>query len=640
MAGWTRPWCRRRSTTRWHVWACGRRRRSARTAGSRWRSTAPGTSSRRTRCRPTCRTTCSSRGVARAARGCEHDHLVRLLDARPRLTPGRIGLLVEHVEGLSLGADPSRARATLADGEAATRRDPRRGRARRPARRRPRTRRGRRRDGPRAARRPTGPARAARGRRRRRPGTRAPRTSLSSRGRRDRAGSPTTRCTSWRSGLVLRTTRWLDPPSRPTVGGCGRAWPRCASGRPSPRPMRACPTPGSARLVGAPDERASRPVRPPPAVARPGRPVPHPSWSRWPASPGARVGVRWGGGCCRRPRAPQDAAPSGLATRSPRRSRLSRLPRGRGRRCGPRPPRGRRGGRRARARRRRRADRRGRPGPHARARRRRCWTPGSSRTMAAAGRPRTSRRDGGDVDQRPARGRRARWCWGCAGPTTGGASGTSPRARGLRSVPSRQARSASRRRAESQPAGRDRRAAVAEGQDASGRKPSASRTRGTARFRTPAPPTRSRRARCRSANAGTGTTAGRCSAFASAPTTSALRSAAVTRLTGSLDLRGEQVLDGPDLVGERDPRPELPTVPEPPAHASKSLIQREAAAASDALLPVRAEPARLPSAGGPPRTPASCAGARRGFPLTHDRREEGGAERLVLVEHVVAAREP
>ncbi|WP_028046543.1 hypothetical protein [Cellulomonas sp. URHE0023] len=58
--------------------------------------------------------------VARVARlrGVRHEHLTRLLDAT-ELTPGRIGLLVEHVEGLSL-AQIRAARAPLSDGEAAT----------------------------------------------------------------------------------------------------------------------------------------------------------------------------------------------------------------------------------------------------------------------------------------------------------------------------------------------------------------------------------------------------------------------------------------------------------------------------------------------------------------------------------------
>ncbi len=58
--------------------------------------------------------------VARVARlrGVRHDHLVRLLDAT-ELAPGRIGLLVEHVVGLSLGQIRA-ARAPLTDGEAAT----------------------------------------------------------------------------------------------------------------------------------------------------------------------------------------------------------------------------------------------------------------------------------------------------------------------------------------------------------------------------------------------------------------------------------------------------------------------------------------------------------------------------------------
>lgn len=58
--------------------------------------------------------------VARVARlrGVRHDHLTRLLDAT-ELTPGRIGLLVEHAEGLSL-AQVRAARSPLTDGEAAT----------------------------------------------------------------------------------------------------------------------------------------------------------------------------------------------------------------------------------------------------------------------------------------------------------------------------------------------------------------------------------------------------------------------------------------------------------------------------------------------------------------------------------------
>ncbi|WP_028048630.1 hypothetical protein [Cellulomonas sp. URHD0024] len=58
--------------------------------------------------------------VARVARlrGVRHDHLVRLLDAT-ELTPGRVGLLVEDVEALSL-AQIRAARAPLTDGEAAT----------------------------------------------------------------------------------------------------------------------------------------------------------------------------------------------------------------------------------------------------------------------------------------------------------------------------------------------------------------------------------------------------------------------------------------------------------------------------------------------------------------------------------------
>src|SRR4029079_18580652 len=58
--------------------------------------------------------------VARVARlrGVRHEHLTRLLDAT-ELTAGRIGLLMEHVEGLSL-AQIRAARAPLSDGEAAT----------------------------------------------------------------------------------------------------------------------------------------------------------------------------------------------------------------------------------------------------------------------------------------------------------------------------------------------------------------------------------------------------------------------------------------------------------------------------------------------------------------------------------------
>lgn len=51
-------------------------------------------------------------------RGVRHDHLARLLDAT-EVAPGRLGLVVEHVEGLSL-AQIRAARAPLTDGEAAT----------------------------------------------------------------------------------------------------------------------------------------------------------------------------------------------------------------------------------------------------------------------------------------------------------------------------------------------------------------------------------------------------------------------------------------------------------------------------------------------------------------------------------------
>jgi hypothetical protein len=58
--------------------------------------------------------------VARVARlrGVRHEHLTRLLDAT-ELRPGRVGLLVEQVDGLSLARIRS-ARAPLSDGEAAT----------------------------------------------------------------------------------------------------------------------------------------------------------------------------------------------------------------------------------------------------------------------------------------------------------------------------------------------------------------------------------------------------------------------------------------------------------------------------------------------------------------------------------------
>src|SRR6478752_10714559 len=47
-------------------------------------------------------------------RGVRHDHLTRLLDAT-ELAPGRLGLIVEHAEGLSL-AQVRAARSPLTDG--------------------------------------------------------------------------------------------------------------------------------------------------------------------------------------------------------------------------------------------------------------------------------------------------------------------------------------------------------------------------------------------------------------------------------------------------------------------------------------------------------------------------------------------
>ena len=94
-----------------------RRHCSRLTAGSRSRSTGPTSGSSCTRWTRTCATTPLVARVARL-RGMRHDHLARLLDAS-ELTPGRIGLLVEHVDGLSL-AQIRAARAPLSDGEAAT----------------------------------------------------------------------------------------------------------------------------------------------------------------------------------------------------------------------------------------------------------------------------------------------------------------------------------------------------------------------------------------------------------------------------------------------------------------------------------------------------------------------------------------
>ena len=256
--------CPPRSRARWPGSGFGRRRCSPPIDGSPSRSTGPAD---RVQLHAMDADVHDDALVARVARlrGVRHEHLARLLDAT-ELTPGRIGLLVEHVDGLSL-AQIRAARAPLSDGEARDGRHPRRGRARRPARRVPRARRRRRVDDPRAARRAAGPARPAR----------------------CRVGARPRRRTTWRpssptvvaqlpsddvhllaGGLVLRDA--LVDVARRSDRGRGAAGRRRASGPRSPSPS-SCPT-RVARVVGAAVERPAQPAAGRPA-ARPG------AASRW-----------------------------------------------------------------------------------------------------------------------------------------------------------------------------------------------------------------------------------------------------------------------------------------------------------------------------------------------------------------------
>ena len=159
------------------------------------------------------------------------------------------------------------------------------------------------------------------------------------------------------------------------------------------------------------------------------------------------------------------------------------------------------------------------PGAQPKAWRSTCVTRGWSRTPARAARRRDVAVDHAAmlptaVTVPPRRGRS---CWGCAGPTTAGASGTSPSRRLTGSA------------ACGDPPGDARR-----GRGASGRSRRGQRRR-DARME-PSTSDEKSPSTARSANAGTGTTAGRCNARASAPTTSALRSAAVDEVHRPVDL--------------------------------------------------------------------------------------------------------
>ena len=88
-------------------------------AGSGWLAVALDGSERRLELHVV-PTVADSGMIERAARLCavRHEHLPQVLDV-VELSSGRLGLVVEHVEGLSL-AQIRAARAPLADGEAAT----------------------------------------------------------------------------------------------------------------------------------------------------------------------------------------------------------------------------------------------------------------------------------------------------------------------------------------------------------------------------------------------------------------------------------------------------------------------------------------------------------------------------------------
>ena len=165
------------------------------------------------------------------------------------------------------------------------------------------------------------------------------------------------------------------------------------------------------------------------------------------------------------------------------------------------------------------------------------------------------------------------------------------------------------------------------------------RARGRSRWRpaprgrrgsTRAPPTRSRRAPSRSANAGTGTAAGRWNAAASAATTSALRAGAVTRLTGPCTSAVSRCsiarTSSSSVIHGQNCRPD-PSRPPTPA-----LMQRQQGSQRAAARPEHDPGAQVHDAD------AGLGGGRgRRLPLPHDVREERGADRLVLVEHVLAA---
>ena len=163
-----------------------------------------------------------------------------------------------------------------------------------------------------------------------------------------------------------------------------------------------------------------------------------------------------------------------------------------------------------------------------------------------------------------------------------------------------------------------------------GTKPLASSTAGIARIE-PSTSDEKSPSTARSANAGTGTTAGRCIARASAATTSALRAGAVTRLTGpctgAVSRCSTARTWSSSVIHGQNCRPD-PSRPPTPSRISGSSRPR-APPPWPSTMPVRRWTTR---------TPGVLRGCGRRFPVPHDVREERGAERLVLVQHVLAAR--
>ena len=209
----------------------------------------------------------------------------------------------------------------------------------------------------------------------------------------------------------------------------------------------------------------------------------------------------------------------------------------------------RRGRRRTGARRRLRAAGLGRPGAHGAGWPSTCGTRGSSRTTA----PEASTTDVAVTAAMSSRVRRRGAPHGgaraCAGPTTGGASGTSPRPRltgsAARRHPSGGGREVGVRR--------DEAVRVQDARGPRGWSPSTSDEK--------SPSTVAQRER---RDRHDGRAVQRLRQRAHDLGVAVRRGHQVDR---PVDGGGQQVLDRPDLVGERDPRPELPTVAEPAADA-------------------------------------------------------------------------